>query len=150
MSDGEAVIGLILAPGTATEVASNLADDLRAELSVQLPTVHWRVLTVVDVLVDPPADDAALVAAARDRLLEEAWDLAVCLTDLPLRVHRRPVVAHASPLHGVAVVCLPALGAIGLRRRTRDMVVGLVGTLLGGADDHLLSGFGTGLGGRAR
>jgi hypothetical protein len=150
MNAGEVVIGLISAPGTATEVASNLADDLRAELSGQLPAVHWRVLTVVDVLVDPPADDADLVAAARERLLEETWDLVVCLTDLPLRVHRHPVVAHASPLHGVAVVCLPALGAIGLRRRTRDMVVGLVGTLLGGADDHLLSGFGTGLGGRAR
>ncbi|MET0914965.1 MAG: hypothetical protein ABWY81_02055 [Jiangellaceae bacterium] len=150
MSAGEVVIGLISAPGTATEVASHLADDLRSELSVQLPTVQWRVSTVVDVLVNPPADDATLVAAARERLLDEAWDLVVCLTDLPLRAHRRPVVAHASPLHGVAVVCLPALGAVGLRRRTRDTVVGLVGTLLGDTEYHPLSGFVAGLGGRAR
>lgn len=150
MSAGEVVIGLVSAPGTATEVASHLADDLRAELSVQLPTVQWRVSTVVDVLVNPPADDAALVAAARERLLDEAWDLVVCLTDLPLRAHRRPVVAHASPVHGVAVVCLPALGAVGLRRRTRDTVVGLVGTLLGDTEYHPLSGFVAGLGGRAR
>ena len=150
MSAGEVVIGLVLTPGTATEVASNLADDLRAELSVQLPTVQWRVPTVVDVLVHPPADDAALVAAARERLLEEAWDLVVCLTDLPLKAHRRPVVAHASPVHGVAVVCLPALGAIGLRRRTRDTVVGLVRTFLGDTEDHALSGSLPGLGRRAR
>jgi hypothetical protein len=150
MSAGEVVIGLISAPGTAAEVASNLADDLRAELSVQLPTVRWWVPTVVDVLVHPPADDAALVAAGRERLLKEAWDLVVCLTDLPLRAHRRPVVAHASPVHGVAVVSLPALGAVGLRRRTRDAVVGLVRTLLGDTEDHALSGSVAGLGRRAR
>ena len=150
VSTGEVVIGLISAPGTVTEVASNLAEDLRAELSVQVPAVRWRVPTVVDVLVLPPADDAALVSAARERLLDEAWDLVVCLTDLPLRAHRRPVVAHASPLHGVAVVCLPALGAIGLRRRTRDTVVGLVRTLLGDAEGQALSRPVAGLGRRAR
>jgi hypothetical protein len=103
---------------------------------------------VVDALVQPPSDDAALVAAARDRLLQEGWDLVVCLTDLPLKVRRRPVVAHASPLHGVAVVCLPALGPIGLRRRTRDTVVGLVRTLLGDTADEALAGRGAGLGRR--
>jgi hypothetical protein len=150
MSAGVVVIGLISAPGTAAEVASNLADDLRTELSLHLPTVDWRVPTMVDVLVDPPADDAVLVAAARLRLLEESWDLVVCLTDLPLRIHRRPVIAHASPVHGVAIVCLPALGAIGLRRRARDTVMGLVGTLLGASEDRAPSGSATGLGRRAR
>ena len=67
MSAGHVVIGLISAPGAATEVPSNLADDLRAELSVRLPTVQWRIPTVVYVLVHPPADDAALVGAARER-----------------------------------------------------------------------------------
>src|SRR4051794_19560769 len=93
MSTDEVVVGLISAPGTATEIGSQLADDLRAELSLHLPTVQWRVPTVVDALVHPPVIDAALVAAARDRLLKEDWDLAVCLTDLPLSAHRRPVVA---------------------------------------------------------
>jgi hypothetical protein len=82
--------------------------------------------------------------------LKENWDLVVFLTDLPLRVHRRPVVAHASPLHGVAVVCLPALGALGLRRRSRDMVVGLVRTLLGDTQNQALSGSVLDLGRRAR
>lgn len=150
MSAGEVVIGLVSAPGNAAEVAANLADDLRAELSGQLPGVQWRVPIVVDVLVHPPADDAALVAAARERLLQESWDLVVCLTDLPLKAHRRPVVAHASPLHGVAFVSLPALGAIGLRRRARDTVIGLVQTLLGDRENDGLSGSVVGLGRRAR
>jgi hypothetical protein len=146
VSTDEVAIGIISAPGAATEHASILADDLHAELSSHVPTVTWRVSTVVDALVHPPSDDAALVAAARDRLLKAGWDLVVCLTDLPLKAHRRPVVAHASPLHGVAVVCLPALGAIGLRRRIRDTVVGLVRTLLGDTADHTLSSGAAGLG----
>ncbi|GAB7006589.1 hypothetical protein JCM18899A_40620 [Nocardioides sp. AN3] len=145
----EVAIGLVSAPGVATEIASLLADDLHAELSLHVPTVQWRVSTVVDALVSPPSDDAALVAAARHRLLKEGWDLVVCLTDLPLKVRRRPVVAHASPLQSAAVVCLPALGAIGLRRRTRDTVVGLVRTLLGDTADRALSGGIAGLGRRA-
>nr|WP_257907627.1 hypothetical protein [Janibacter limosus] len=150
MSAGEVVIGLISAPGTAAEVAADLAEDLRAELSVLMPTVRWRVPTVVDALVHPPADDAVLVGAARERLPAEARDLVVCLTDLPLRVRRRPVVAHASPVHGVAVVCLPALGAVGLRRRASDAVVGLVRTLLGEAEDHASAGSEAALRRRAR
>ena len=150
MSTDEVRIGLISAPGAATEIASNLAEDLHTDLSLHVATVRWRVPTVVDALVHPLADDAALVAAARDRLLKENWDLVVCLTDLPLKVHRRPVVAHASPVHGVGVVCVPALGVIGLRRRTRDTVIGLVGTLLGDTEDHALAGTPAGLGRRAR
>jgi hypothetical protein len=65
MSTGEVAIGLISAPGTATEIAATLADDLQAELTLHLPTVRWRVPRVVDALVHPPTDDAALVAAAR-------------------------------------------------------------------------------------
>ena len=117
MSTDEVAVGLISAPGTATEIASNLADDLRAELSVHLPTVQWRVPTVVDSLVHPHADDAALVAAARDRLLTEDWDSSsaspICCSRL---TGDRWWLTRA--LHGVAVVCLPALGAIALRRRT--------------------------------
>src|SRR5262245_34559461 len=98
MSTDEVTIGLISAPGPAAEIAATLADDLHAELSRHLPTVRWRVPSLVDALVQPPTDDAALVAAARDRLLNEDWDLVVCLTDLPLKARRRPVVAHASPV----------------------------------------------------
>jgi hypothetical protein len=78
---------------------------------------------------------AEIVAAARDRLLAEDWDLVVCLTDLPLELSRRPVVAHASAVHGVGVLSLPALGPVGLRRRGLTTVLGLVRTLLGDGED---------------
>ncbi|MEA2142388.1 MAG: hypothetical protein QOI64_818 [Solirubrobacteraceae bacterium] len=54
----------------------------------------------------------------------------MCLTDVPLRIGRRPIVADASAMHGVAVLSLPALGAVQLRRRARDAVVRLVDGLM--------------------
>jgi hypothetical protein len=57
------------------------------------------------------------------------WDLAVCLTDLPLQVRRVPPVAHWSARRRVGVVSLPALG-LGQLRAGRTAVAGLVEGLL--------------------
>src|SRR3954447_19362961 len=46
--------------------------------------------------------------------------------------HRNgPVVADASATHGVALISLPALGAVQTRRRARDAVIRLVDGLVG-------------------
>jgi hypothetical protein len=42
-------------------------------------------------------------------LLERGWHLAVCVTDLPLQTARRPVIAHVSATHGVAVLSMSPL-----------------------------------------
>src|SRR6188768_3849734 len=57
--------------------------------------------------------------------------MAVCITDAPLRIGRRPIVADASATHGVALISLPALGAMQTRRRARDAVIRLVDGLVG-------------------
>jgi hypothetical protein len=94
--------------------------------------VVWEVPSVADPLAAAPGASAtAIIDAARRRMLAEGWDLAVCVTDLPLRIGRRPVVADASAMHGVALVSLPALGVVGLRRRAADAVVRLVDGLTG-------------------
>ena len=91
---------------------------------------------VSDRLVERPADLTTLVMAARRRMLAEDWQLVVCVTDLPLETARRPVVAHASATHGVAVLSLPALGPVGVGRRATDGIVRLVAALVGDAREH--------------
>lgn len=92
-------------------------------------------MTVVeDGLVAPPAPTTELIDAAHQRLLREDWELALCLTDLPLRIGRRPAEGHASPTHRVAVLSLPALGPARPRRRALDAAIGLVSTVLGDHD----------------
>ena len=71
----------------------------------------------IDGLVVPPASTTELIDAAHERLLGQDWELALSLTDLPLWVGRRTVVAHASPTHRVAVISLPGLGLARLARR---------------------------------
>jgi hypothetical protein len=58
----------------------------------------------------------------------------VVITDLPLKRNGRPVALHVSPSHGVAVVSLPALGALHLRRRLHRTLLELVRGLVGGED----------------
>jgi hypothetical protein len=126
------VLGLVGAPGVAFSLARDLADaGLGEELERRLPGAQWRVEVVESRLVQPPATDAAIVDAARRLLLDSGWDVVVCLTDLPLHIHRRPVVAHANPVHNVAIVSVPALGAMGARHRIREGIVRLVERLIG-------------------
>ncbi|MBW0015203.1 hypothetical protein [Mycobacterium sp.] len=126
------VLGLVGAPGPAFWLARELADGgLSEELERRLPGARWCVEVVEDRLVQPPAGDAAIADAARRVMLEHGWDVAVCLTDLPLHVHRRPVVAHANPVRNVATISVPALGALGARQRIRETIVRLLERLIG-------------------
>jgi hypothetical protein len=129
-------VGVVNAPAVSDELTAGLVDDIRKELESRFPDVGWAFQLLEDGLVEPPADDSEIVGAARQLLLARAWDLVVVLTDLPLSLARRPVVAHASPTHGVAVVSVPALGTLAVRRRLRDAVLRLLGALLGEARDE--------------
>src|SRR3954471_640715 len=136
-------VGVVNAPAVSDELTAGLVDDIRGELTARFPDVRWAFQILDDGLVEPPAEDSEIVGAARQLLLARAWDLVVVLTDLPLRVVRRPVVAHASPMHRVAVLSVPALGSLAVRRRLRDAVLRLIGALLGEARDGGVEG-GTG------
>ncbi len=128
--DGTVALGIIAVPGVSAALIQDLATDIVERLTECLSGTSWRIEVRTDSLVTPPVDDVALVDAVRARLLEEGWDLAIFLTDLPVAVRRRPVVAHASPVHGVAVVSIPALGAVGVRRRVRDAAIQALHALL--------------------
>ncbi|MDX6533798.1 MAG: hypothetical protein QOF68_1542, partial [Gaiellales bacterium] len=114
------LVGVVVAPGLAEEVAARIADDVAMELRARFQGVHWQTAFVVDRLVVPPAAVSEIFEAARRRLLEGGWDIAMVVTDLPLRRAGRPVASQASPAHGVAIVSLPALGAIKLSHRRDD------------------------------
>jgi hypothetical protein len=126
-------LGLIASGPVPEQLAEQLADDLPALLAQRVSSdVAWTVTAVADPLAAEPGVAATqIIDGARRRMLRDGWDLAVCLTDLPLRIGRRPVVADASAVQGVGVVSLPALGAMQLRRRAGEAVTGLVNGLTG-------------------
>jgi hypothetical protein len=128
----ELVLGLLGAPGWPAEVAEALAEELPELLADRVTdAVSWRVPVRTDPTVADIGQGVEAIDFARARLLREGWDMAVCMTDVPLRIGRRPVVADASATHGVALISLPALGAVQTRRRARDAVIRLVDGLVG-------------------
>jgi hypothetical protein len=132
-----AVIGVVVAPGFAHDVTSGIASDLQEDLRDRYGSVDWRTELEIDRLVAPPASLTEIFAAGRRKLLEGDWDLGVVVTDLPLKVGGRPVSRHLSPTHGLAVLSVPALGALHLRQRLRRALVELIGELSGrGADNN--------------
>ena len=124
-------LGLVVTPLLEAEAVEQLATDVQRELAERYPDVGWEITAVRDALVTPPAALAEVVDAARSRLLDEHWDLVVHVTELPLRISRRPVVAHSSRTHGAALVSLPALGLKQSNRRLVESVVEAVGTFAG-------------------
>ena len=65
----ELVIGLLAAPGPASELTESLVGEIADRLAGQLPGVRWRIEFVSDRLVEPPTDLSALIAAGRRMLL---------------------------------------------------------------------------------
>jgi hypothetical protein len=131
VSKPEIVVGLLASPGAASELTESLLPEIAGRLPERLPGVRWRLEFVSDRLVEPPTDLSAIISAGRRMLLDRRWHLAVCVTDLPLQTARRPVIAHASTTHGVAVLSMPALGPLSVRKRTAETIVRLIGHMLG-------------------
>jgi hypothetical protein len=112
-------------------LTESLLPDIADRLGAQLPGARWKVEFVSDRLVEPPTDLSALISAGRRMLLARGWQLVVCVTDLPLQTARRPVIAHVSRTHGVAVLSMPALGPVAVRKRAAEAIVRLIGHMLG-------------------
>src|SRR3982750_815058 len=109
----EIVVGLVATP---PDYPAQVAATLRAELADRLAErvdahVRWTVRDGWGEVA--PRRDGGVEALLDDlarRRAEDRWDVAICLTDLPLHTERVPLVAQTSARRGVAVVSLPALG----------------------------------------
>ncbi|HET7416297.1 MAG TPA: hypothetical protein VFJ61_01545 [Solirubrobacterales bacterium] len=140
-------LGLIVSPAIDQVAADELAAELGAALAERYPEVEWEPEVLTDPLAEPPVHLTELVSAVRRLLLDADWDLAVAITELPLRLAHRALLSHASRTHGVALVSLPALGVLRRRRRLYDAAADAVGTLVGDPeDDRAARSGGAGLG----
>lgn len=134
----EIVVGLVATPPDhPARVAALLAADLIGRLAERVdPDVRWTVREGWGEVA--PRRDGGVEALLDDlarRRTDERWDVAICLTDLPLHTDRVPLVAQTSARRRVAMVSLPALGLRQLRG-VRVAVPDLVGWLLSDASDE--------------
>jgi uncharacterized membrane protein len=124
-------IGVLVAEDTSRSLADELAEGLPDALREHLPGVDWRAEVSEVASAEPTATSHELLGTVRRHLLDKGWSLAVGLTGLPLFSGHRPVTAYASATESVGLVSIPALGAVGLRRRLASTVRHLIEGLLG-------------------
>ncbi|MFC6084013.1 DUF2267 domain-containing protein [Sphaerisporangium aureirubrum] len=141
----EIVVGLVATPPDypalvvarlTAELADRLAEQVDADVRWIVREGWGEVAPRRDGGVEGLLDDLAR------RRAEARWDVAICLTDLPLHTERVPLVAQTSARRRVAMVSLPALGLRQLRA-VRAAVPNLVGRLLTDATEErvLLAGW---------
>ncbi|HKC30013.1 MAG TPA: hypothetical protein VKB75_18505 [Jatrophihabitans sp.] len=124
------VVGLLTAPGLSQQVADHLARQLPARLAQRHPEFEWHVVLRAEPLLGTPGVGVDLVQLAREQIRREGWQLAICLTDLPLHAGRRTLTAQASVVLGVGLVSLPALGPVDLDERALQATMRVIDTLL--------------------
>jgi hypothetical protein len=111
------VLGFLADPGAPAAMASRVETDL-TKTGGRLPdsTGEWAVRTQVRTL--PPLTEGYedLADVARGCMEDERWDAVVCFTDSPLRDGHYALIADLLRHSRVAVLSLPAFGAVSLRR----------------------------------
>src|ERR671920_1062200 len=134
--DRSVALGLIPAPEMPQRLAQELSTGLPQLLSRRVDdSVSWEVSVICDPLTGSDPDAARVIDAGSERMVEEGWNLAICLTDLPIRIDGRPVVATVSTTYNVAVLSLPPLGVALLRQQVREATLQLVNELYEGSPE---------------
>jgi uncharacterized membrane protein len=128
-------VGVLAAHDEARHLAGHLTRELSVALRERFSHGDWRVEHAETDPADPAADERELVEALRRRSLDEGWQLAIGLTDLPLSVRRHPVRAHVSTQHGVGLVSIPALGPVRRELRLRETALSVIERLTGGREN---------------
>lgn len=132
---GARVLGLVADPDMPTLVGTRLAGDLTGWLGER--TGHeWSVEVVSDPVTAARTDSTAILSAVERHIGERGWHLAICVTDLPLLMPGRALLADGSTQRGVAIASLPALGGLQPHRRMWQMLTQLLDDLLGTGGHH--------------
>ena len=140
-STREIVVGLVATPPDyPARVAALLGAELADRLAERVDAdVRWTVREGWgDVAPRRDGGAEALLDDVARRRTDDSWDVAICLTDLPLHTNRVPLVVQTSAQRRVAMVSLPALGLRQLHA-LRPVVPDLVGRLLTDAFDQRVS-----------
>lgn len=133
------VIGVVADPDLPARLARDLAASLPAALARQDPRTHWRVEVFDDPFEAMYPDLEYIIDKAARHVRDTSWDLALCLTDLPMRSDGRVLLASLDLRHRVALIPLPALGGLRLKYRLRKLAAGIVSALRGSAEPPLRS-----------
>ena len=125
-------LGLVADPVVVAETVERTGPDVAARLRGD-----WHIRTDEQTFA-AGQELRELSQRAQELADEHDWDAVIGLTDLPIVVDGETVLADVSPAERVAVLSVPALGPLMLRRRLRRAVVRVAEALEGGGDRRVI------------
>ncbi|MHA6798381.1 hypothetical protein [Bounagaea algeriensis] len=123
--EGSRVLGIVAEPDMPTQVGTRLAAQLTDWLDENAGG-EWTIEVVSEPLTAGLTDRETLLQNMESYRAEREWVYAICLTDLPVLLRHRPLIASVYPSRSVALVSLPALGGMQPYRRMRQMLIQLL------------------------
>jgi hypothetical protein len=127
----QVAVGVLADEGLPEQVITTIAEELPEIFAARVSgQTRWRVEHEVDQLPLDEDGDIPMRTLAQRHRQERGWDVLVLVTDLPRRAGTKPLVAGVDVEHGVAMISLPALGAVLVRHRVRALLVRVVRQLV--------------------
>ncbi|WP_156058673.1 hypothetical protein [Nocardia rhamnosiphila] len=123
------VVGVVADPDLPVRLARELVQNLPAELARRGDPSRWQLEVLDDPFEAMYPDLEYLIDKAGRHVRDTAWDLALCLTDVPIRSDGEILVMSLDLRHRVALVSLPALGGLGIRQRLQKVAAVIVAAL---------------------
>ncbi|AIJ23168.1 hypothetical protein [Amycolatopsis methanolica] len=124
-------VGLLTDDGLPRQLAGRIAEGRPARLAQDLDDgTTWHVEHETRSLPLDEEGNIPMLALAEEHRAEHEWDLVVLITDLPRRAGTVPIASDYNVAHGVAMVSLPALGALRLRDRACRLIIRLIHHLM--------------------
>ena len=117
-------VGLVADPAKPTEIARRFGD---LDGSDGDGPHDWDIETVSEPFTLACEDVPTALSRLTDHARDHRWDVVVGLTELPLRdSDGRYLLIETDPQHRTAVLSLPALGGLGMHRRSKHALQKLI------------------------
>ncbi len=130
-------LGLVPSPDLPESIVNKLAASLPDYLSRYVDDqVTWEVKTITDPLTGATADSDELLEETSRSRERFRWDYAISITDLPIFLDKRLIVAEASQNRGSAWLSQPALGAAPIRHRVEESILQLTNEMYYGSSEE--------------
>lgn len=123
-------VGLVPSPGQCERITNDIRDRLPDALADTVDgNIAWELKVITDPLTGSDIETPRLLREIATWRSDHEWDMAFAITDLPVHLDDRIVVAEASVSRQLAWVSVPPLGVVRLRERTQSLIVELANEL---------------------
>ncbi|OHO68906.1 5,10-methylene-tetrahydrofolate dehydrogenase [Staphylococcus sp. HMSC036D05] len=120
-------VGIIPSPGVAHEHAKKIIPRVKKLLTERIDgDNHWNFDIKVDLMIGSAEDVHESVDKAAKLKEQHQWDYVICLTDLPSISDNKVVISDYNSEKQVAMLSLPSLGVIDLKRKLIKTVTSLI------------------------